>query len=659
MDVLNSRSLAYAFNCTVAALAAVWISGCWGLPNPGWAALTVFISSQPLAGATGAVAARAAFRLAGTLTGCAAALVLIPALASTPELLIGALALWATLCVYLSVVDKSARSYAFLLASYTPVLVGLPLAGAPVNLFDTLLLRVEEVGTGALCAAIAHTVFFPRSVRALATGKLRGIAADARKVVLQAFETDAQRQDTQAARVRLAQGVAELHQLVDNLRFDAAHSQSDPRLLHAVEDALVALALLVAAVEDRLDALLAQPGGLPPQALAYVQGVAQAIATDGSEAARVRLEALKAMALPRPGALAPAQEALVTGLVLRTEELAATWQELAGLVAGQLPRAGSGDLQARERRPLHVDHGLALFAGAAVGLTLALAGSVTYLLGWQQGSAVVGLATTGGAVFAAVDDPRPLQRSFILMSLYAVPVTALYVFAILPAVNSFPGLALALGPLFFAIALFMASSRYGFPAYGFALTSLTFLSLQAGGVPEFSSYSNLVIACITGTVLALVGTSVYRVIGPATSARRIVRASQGELLRLLRGAAASREAWASRMVDRIALLLPRVGGAAQPLRAAFALARLGAVVIELRAYSRSPRAAARPEVDAALQALAARLEAPAVAVDATCRLLQDAAARATAAIAGRESGELRSRALAAAGGLERSATALA
>src|SRR4051812_6662325 len=94
MNVLQSRNLVFAANCTIAALAAVWISGHWGLPNPGWAALTVFISSQPLAGASGAVTSRAFYRLAGTMVGGAVSLVLIPPLASTPELLVPALACW-------------------------------------------------------------------------------------------------------------------------------------------------------------------------------------------------------------------------------------------------------------------------------------------------------------------------------------------------------------------------------------------------------------------------------------------------------------------------------------------------------------------------------------------------------------------------------------
>ncbi|MDB5859950.1 MAG: hypothetical protein JWQ76_3639 [Ramlibacter sp.] len=657
MNVINARSLAYATNCTVAALAAIWISGCWGLPNPGWAALTVFISSQPLAGAVGGVTARASFRFAGTLAGCTAALVIIPAMASTPELLIGVLALWAAFCLYLSLIDKSARSYAFMLAAYTPVLVALPQAGAPANLFDSLLLRVEEVGTGALCAAVAHAIFFPRTVEALSTGKLQAIAQGARRLVLQALDTQVADASTQAARASLARSMAELRQLVDHLRFDAVHSRTDPHAVPAIEQALVALSVLVAAVEDRLLALGGQQA-VPPRALAYLQAVAGAIAEDASGERFDQLESLRAGAMPAPGELEPGQEALAVGLVLRTGELARTLCTLARLVAGQASAADVQELSFGARRALHIDHGFALLAGASVGLTLVLAGAITYMMGWQQGASVVGLAATGSSVFAFADDPRPMLRSFLKVTLAAIPVAAAYVFAILPAVDSFPGFALALAPLYFTIGLFMASPKYGFAAYGMALVVSTLLSLQVAGTADFIAFTGLAIGSLTGTTLALLGTSLYRVIGPAASVRRIVRASRAELLRLARGGEQSRTDWASRALDRVALLLPRVGDAPGPVRTAFAEARLGASVIELREYSRLPQAAARHEVDDALAALARRLEAAdAGAASASESRLQAAVSRATAAIAANESGELRARALAAAGGLQRGTAA--
>jgi uncharacterized membrane protein YccC len=195
----NLRILVFATNCTLAALAAVWIACSWKLPHPGWAVLTVFVSSQPLARASAAVAARAFYRFAGTLAGGAASLVLMPLLADTPQLLIVGMALWIAACSGLALIDRTVRSHAFLLAGYTVALVALPFAGTPTNLFGNVLLRVEEVGVGALCAALTHSLFFPRHVKGLAMEKLQGM-------------------DPHSVRARIAQGLGTVHQLLDNMR---------------------------------------------------------------------------------------------------------------------------------------------------------------------------------------------------------------------------------------------------------------------------------------------------------------------------------------------------------------------------------------------------------------------------------------------------------
>src|SRR5206468_2985507 len=105
------------------------------------------------------------------------------------------------------------RSYGFLLASYTVALVFLPLAAGPDAIFETVLLRLEEVGVGAACAAIAHSVFFPRSAAAMAAQRLQASTGDARAAILQTLTARAQPADTYGARAQLAQGLAELHQL--------------------------------------------------------------------------------------------------------------------------------------------------------------------------------------------------------------------------------------------------------------------------------------------------------------------------------------------------------------------------------------------------------------------------------------------------------------
>lgn len=660
MNVLNKRSLIYASNTTAAALAAVWISCSWNLLNPGWAALTVFICSQPMTGVSGAVTGRALHRLAGTAAGCAASLLIVPAFADVPELLFGAVALWVGTCVFLSLLEKGPRSYAFLLAGYTVGLVALPQANAPANLFDVLLARVEEVAIGAGCAAVAHALLLPTSVGELTAGKAAALVEQARRTILQTLDPAASPSEGHAGRMRLAQALGELRLLVGNLHFDLARGYTASSPWHAMEERLVAITALLSAMAERLPALEARADAWPPIASLRTR-LADWI---GGEAATHpdalgRLDQAKAALLPAPGVLPAREEAVVVNGVERADELARHWHDLVLLSNAVQGRGALPSWAGRvaERR-LHVDAGMAFFVGASVAVTVLIAAGLVLLVGWQQGLVAVGIAMTGTSVFAFLDDPRPALLGFLIASLIALPIGAAYVFAILPAVDDLPALAMVLAPLYFVTSLFVASPKHGLLAHGFALTSQTFIALQVAGTSDFTAFSSLAIGSISGSVIGLVATSLLRVVSPAASSRRILAVAREELRGLAAGREDDRAAWASRMLDRATLLFPRLRGASDhpDLRAAFADLRLGVNLMELRDASRSLQAEVLPALDHALSAVSRHVQGgdgdrlPAESRAATVQAV-DGAIEALAAL---DDGPLRTRALAAAAGLRSS-----
>jgi uncharacterized membrane protein YccC len=575
-SLFNPRGLGFAFNTMVAALAAVALSCWWELSNPGWAALSVFIASSQMAGASGAVTARAWYRFLGTAAGCAASLFLLPAISDTPELLVAALALWVTVCVYLALIDRSPGSYGFLLAGYTVCLVGLPIVTNGGSLWDGVLGRVEEIAVGVACAAIAHAVLFHRGTAPAARQKVGLLVAQARAALLAAFDARAAGAG-HAERTRIAQGMAELHEITGTLHFDLVRGYRTSRVLQAIEAQLTAIALLLGAIEERRSALQRLQPGWPPLA-DYLRLVSIWIEAEEGGAAPTL------PAMPLPGSLPPLQEALVVSLVQRCSEITDAWQVLSRLVRafdqGAMP-AGA-DLQSAPRS-LHIDHGKALFAGAAVGVNVAIAAGAAILFGWQQ-AALVGIAAAGPANFAFMDDPRPAMKLFLACGLLAVPLAAVYTFAIFPAVEDLAGFLVVLAPLYFATALVMASPRYMLYGLGFALNSQTLLGLQLSRTGDFVAFSSLAIAVLLSSVISLVGMSIYRVIGAASSARRLQDLAKADLRDLVQAGRGERGKWASRMLDRIAMHIPRAGGAVDHprVRGAFADARIGANLIELR-----------------------------------------------------------------------------
>ena len=100
--LVRHADLIFALKTFAASMLALVIALAIDLPRPYWAMATVYITSQPLAGAT---SSKAFFRVIGTLIGATVTVAMVPNLVNAPELLCLAIALWVGLCLYLSLLD--------------------------------------------------------------------------------------------------------------------------------------------------------------------------------------------------------------------------------------------------------------------------------------------------------------------------------------------------------------------------------------------------------------------------------------------------------------------------------------------------------------------------------------------------------------------------
>jgi uncharacterized membrane protein YccC len=171
------RPIIFSVNCWLATILALFIAFSLDLKSPAWAMTTVYLTSQPL---SGVMRAKAVYRAIGTCIGGVAMVAIVPNLVNAPELTTLAIILWVALCVFVSLLDRTPRSYMFVLAGYTAALIGFPSVLAPGTVFDTAVSRVEEITIGVLCAAVVHSLIFPKSALSAFEQKLRSAIADAR-----------------------------------------------------------------------------------------------------------------------------------------------------------------------------------------------------------------------------------------------------------------------------------------------------------------------------------------------------------------------------------------------------------------------------------------------------------------------------------------------
>jgi uncharacterized membrane protein YccC len=181
---IGVRPIIFSINCYIATILALFVAFSLDLKTPGWAMITVYLTSQPL---SGALRAKAVYRLIGTFIGGAVMVAIVPNLVDAPELTTLAIILWVALCAYFSLLDRTPRSYMFVLSGYTAALIGFPSVLAPGTVFDTAVSRVEEITLGVVCAAIVHSLIFPKSVFSAFEEKLSGTKTAARRWLAEAL----------------------------------------------------------------------------------------------------------------------------------------------------------------------------------------------------------------------------------------------------------------------------------------------------------------------------------------------------------------------------------------------------------------------------------------------------------------------------------------
>lgn len=226
-----------------------------GLPRPFWAIITSYVVSQPFSGAT---RSKAVYRVIGTFVGAVMTVLIVPRLVGYPVLLSVVFSVWIGVCLYVSLLDRTPRAYAFMLAGYSLPIIALP-AMADISLFsvssifEVSLARVEEIVLGITCSALVHSLFWPKGIDRTVLDKLDGLSRDIRIWVLNILAgTDAERI---VAVQRIAGTISELRMLSTHLPFDTSHLRWMAWLVQEFQNRCSTLIPVLVEVGDRLECL--------------------------------------------------------------------------------------------------------------------------------------------------------------------------------------------------------------------------------------------------------------------------------------------------------------------------------------------------------------------------------------------------------------------
>ena len=554
---LEPGALVFSAKTFAAAMAALFIALWLGLERPSWAMTTAYIVASPL---SGALTSKAAFRVVGTLLGATAAVALVPNLVNAPELSALALSAWVGFCLFISLLDRTPRSYMFMLAGYTAAIIGFPSVAAPSSIFDTALARVEEIMLGILCATLIGRVVFPRHVGPLVAHRVDVWLKDIGRVATDVFTGRAETSQFVRDQQKLAADAGELHGLFAHLAYDPSPLSGMTRQMEALEQRMVQLMPLIAAIADRLQALCANGKALPPQLAEVLASlcdwVAEGLDAPKEAAARIvaKLDAIEA-AVKQPAWA----DLLLLGLTMRLRRFVELrtqcrqlWQEIR---SGRIDASARQKLELEARPQLHRDHVGAAVSALAAFLATALCSAFWIATAWPDGATAAMMAAVGASMFASLDDPVRAIKNFTRNAIVSVGVAAIYLFAVLPQVDGFPVLVLALAPYFLIAGVLMSAPPTFAIGMPLAVNAAVLLGIEDRLNPDPAAYFNTGIAMITGLSLALAVIATLRGLSAEAAVRRLLAAIAADIVAACGQTAPSRELFVRRLIDRFGLLV--------------------------------------------------------------------------------------------------------
>ena len=565
----------FALKTFAAAMLALYLSMWLGLENPSWAMMCVYIIALPF---SGMALVKGVARLLGTLFGGIACMILLLALHNTPLLHLLALALWLGTCLALSLLERSAYSYAFMLSGYTALFISLPYVQSPESIFTVVLTRVEEIGLGIFCYMLIDLTVFPRQSQGVyqaAINRFNQLSTQ----WLHAMATDSGVRQL-ALRQQLLHSLRQCDELRQQALRDSHRLRGHEALLLELQSQQQQFFSLLVSVEERL-MHLGKP--LPAALQAQLAALSQDRPSDDRPSA---------YSAERPCAQSDdpyLSHATLDALLPRVEQSRALMDELLRHLQHR-PSYRRRHL----RFAYHQDPGQAIMTGVVAAASVLIAGLFWYYSGWSDGYVAVMITGVVCSLFATADNPLIPAKGFFVYNLLALPIAMLYLYGLFALVSDFTGLVLVLAPGYLLGGFLMAKPAYAPIATPLVLGTTVLMTISNNSATTPITLINMGIAQQVGMGLPLLVMGVLRRIGKEAASRRLHSALEQQLIAAARGTAGNRSEFESRHQELSHGLILRAAHQSDritelcgaSLRLGLALLRLGQLQEQLLPHGR-------------------------------------------------------------------------
>lgn len=542
--VVTTAAVMFSLKTFLAAMLAYFIAISFDLPRPFWAVATVYIVAHPL---SGAISSKSVYRLIGTLIGGVATIIMVPNLVNEPILLSAAIIAWVSACTFISLLDRTPRSYTPLLAGYTVLLAGLPLVTAPGNTFDTVLSRFEEISLGIICASIISHVVFPVHVGTVLVNRIDGWLARARTLLSATAAGEVGGVQGRSERQGLAAEAAELRSFTTHLQYDGSRYRRAVPLVRSLQHRMVSLLPLLGELEDLRRSLgrLDSPGA--EQALSLIAGVSSR-STNSPEAFKTEIDGSAPSDAPHSW-----QKLLLANAARNLRDILRISDECRALrkaIEEENAARATRRFAAPDKMPVqHRDIGMAMLSALAVAICLATSIFFWIASGWSDGMTFAQISGVLCCLLATMDDPVPAMRKFVHVSICSVIAAFVYGFAIFPMIDGFVPLVAALGLFLIPSGICLAVPSLALVGMGLCINFPLLLTLQSHQTSDFVTFANTGIATILAMIWTIVVCGIFRSVRAETNARRLFFVIQKHVAGIAAGRYIDTHATRHRFID--------------------------------------------------------------------------------------------------------------
>lgn len=564
MKWFSRSAVLFSAKTCLAAFLAFYIALELNLDKPAWSLTTVYVASQLYSGST---VSKSVFRFFGTLLGGLFTLLIYPATVQDPLLFSLCISLWVAVCLYLSLHDRTPKSYVFMLAGYSAAIMGFPDVVSPSAITYTVISRVEEITVAIVCSSLVHRLLWPVSMRNLLEQSVNLWYQNARKlcselVTAMPAEKSVEREDIL---IQMANYPLNVETLITHCVYEGDAARRLVRLVSVQYQHLSYFIPTLTAIESRLNLLAQQQIRFPDyiaevfqQFLLWLNGEEQLPVRDKLSHAQEQLKQAW-----QEGRLNSEESILLMGLLerlLNFVRIVDAYQSVSERVSEWTPTVKAGKMA---RAHKHVDKGLLLLSS----FTAFIATFVTCVFwigsGWVDGATAPMMAAVLCSFFAGMDSPIAPMKLFLKGVLISVVISLLYITLLIPQAVTFEALVICLAPGLLALGLVIANPSTNLIGLIVATQIPGLIGMSHNFKPDLQLIVNAILSTLVGITFAVVITALIRNKRPSWTAKRAVRKGIRELLhfiatvRLNSVTLTARQQFVSRTLDKVNIILPR------------------------------------------------------------------------------------------------------